>query len=165
MGMRFLAAFISFLSTLVLGLILLRLCPQFVGQVTAAIRKRPAPSMGWGLAALVVTPLVAVSFVVTMVLLPAGAILLALYGVAVYLVRIFAITYAGQVLLRRQNDSASLARPFVVGLLVYSLLALVPVIGGLLTFVTVVIGLGALLVAGTQRLAVTQEQDTVEGTS
>ena len=165
MGMRFLAAFISFLSTLVLGLILLRLCPQFVGQVTAAIRKRPAPSMGWGLAALVVTPLVAVSFVVTMVLLPAGAILLALYGVAVYLVRIFAITYAGQVLLRRQNDSASLARPFVAGLLVYSLLALVPVIGGLLTFVTVVIGLGALLVAGTQRLAVTQEQDTVEGTS
>ncbi len=164
-GMRFLAAFISFLSTLVLGLILLRVCPQFVGQVTAAIRERPAPSLGWGLAASVVTPLVAISFVVTMVLLPAGVILLALYGVAVYLARIFAITYAGQVLLRRQNDPASLVRPFVVGLLVYSLLALVPVIGGLLTFLTVLSGLGALLGAGTQRLAVTQEQDTVEGTS
>ena len=163
-GMRLLAAFVSFLSTLVLGLILLRVCPRFVGQVTAAIRERPAPSAGWGLAALVVTPLVALSFVVTMILLPAGVILLALYGVAVYLARIFAITYAGQWFFRLRDDSPSLARPFVAGLLVYSLLALLPVIGGLLTFITVMMGLGALLVAGTQRLAVTEDQDTMEGT-
>ena len=111
------------------------------------------------------TPLVAISFVVTMVVLPAGVILLVLYGVVVYLARIFAITYVGQWFFRRQDDSPSLARPFIAGLLVYSLLTLVPVIGGLLTFVTVVVGVGALLVAGTQRLAVTQDQDTMEGPS
>ncbi|MGC3973393.1 MAG: hypothetical protein QM771_03305 [Nitrospira sp.] len=164
-GMRFLAAFASFLSTLILGLILLRVCPQFARQVTTVIRERPAPSAGWGLAALVVTPLVALSFVVTVVVLPAGVILLALYGVALYLARIFAITGAGQFLFRRQNDSASLARPFVLGLLLYSLLTLVPVIGGLLTFITVMVGVGALLVAGKQRLVGTQEQASVEGTS
>lgn len=165
-GMRVLAAFASFLSTLILGLILLRIWPHFAAQVTAAIRERPAPSVGWGLAAVVVTPLVALSFVVTVLVLPAGVILLALYGVTMYLARIFTITCAGQWLFRRRADaSSSLIPPFVAGLLLYSLLALVPVIGSLLTFVTVIVGVGALLVAGKQRLAVTQEQDRAEGVS
>ncbi|ODT45972.1 MAG: hypothetical protein ABS70_01860 [Nitrospira sp. SCN 59-13] len=163
-GMRVLAAFASFLSTLLLGLILLRVCPQFVQQVAGAIRERPAQSVGWGLTALVVTPLVAISFLVTMVMLPAGVVLLALYGVAVYLTRIFAIIYAGQWLFRRQDASSSLARPFVVGLLLYSLLTFVPIIGGLVTLFTVMAGLGGLLVGVTQRLAVAQEQNLAEGT-
>ncbi len=161
-GVRLLAAFVSFLSTLFLGLILLRLFPQFAGEVTAAIRKQPGPSLGWGLAASVATPLVAISFLVTMLLLPAGVVLLALYGVILYLARIFAVTYAGQFLFRRSDDSSSLARPFVAGLVLYSLLTLVPVIGILLTVMTMVVGLGALLVAGKQRLALSQEQDQVD---
>lgn len=164
-GMRVFAAIASFLSTLLLGLIMLRVWPQLVRQVTGAIRERPAPSVGWGLAALIVTPLVAISFVVTLVVLPAGVMLLALYGVAVYLARIFAITYAGQCFVRRQDDSSSLARPFVVGLLVYSLLTLVPIIGGLVTLFTVMAGFGGLLVAVKQRLAVRQEQDLVQDTA
>jgi hypothetical protein len=165
LGIRLLAAFVSFLSTLVLGLILFRLFPQFAGQATAAIRERPGPAAGWGLAALVVTPLVAISFVLTVLVLPAGVILLALYGVTVYLARIFAITFAGQVLFRRRDHSSSLGRPFVGGLLVYSLLTLVPIIGGLVTLVTVMVGLGAFVVAGAQRLAVSQEQDPADGAS
>ena len=102
---------------------------------------------------------------VTLVVLPAGVMLLALYGVAVYLARIFAITYAGQCFVRRQDDSSSLARPFVVGLLVYSLLTLVPIIGGLVTLFTVMAGFGGLLVAVKQRLTARQEQDLVPGTA
>ena len=161
-GMRFLAAFVSFLSTLCLGLILLRLFPQFSGEAAAAIRERPGASLGWGLAASVAAPIVAISFVVTVLVLPAGVILLALYGVTAYLARIFAITYAGQFLFRRPGDSSSLARPFLAGLVLYSLLTFVPVVGNLLTLVAVIVGFGALLVAGRQRLAVSQDQDPVQ---
>lgn len=160
-GIRFLATFVSFLSTLFLGLIFLRLFPQFAGEVTAAIHERPGLSLGYGVAASVATPLVAVSFLVTMLLLPAGVVLLALYGVTLYLARIFAVTYAGQFLFRRPNDSSSPARPFVAGLVLYSLLTLIPVIGALVTMMTMVVGVGALLVAGRQRLVVSQEQDLV----
>jgi len=161
-GMRFLAAFVSFLSTLILGLIFLRLFPQFAGRVTEALRERPGLASGWGLAATVVTPIVAISFIVTVLVLPAGVILLALYGVMLYLARIFAITCAGQFLMRRPADSSSLAKPFVVGLLVYSLLTVVPFIGGLVTVVTVILGVGALVIAGRQRFTRSQEQDPVE---
>jgi cbb3-type cytochrome oxidase subunit 1 len=94
--------------------------------------------------------------------LPAGVILLALYGVMLYLARIFAITCVGQFLLRRPADSSSLAKPFVVGLLVYSLLTVVPFIGGLVTVVSVILGVGALVVAGRQRFTRSQEQDPGE---
>jgi len=161
-GMRLLAAFVSFFSTLILGLLLLRWFPRFAGQVTAAIRERPGPSLGWGLAASIITPIVAASFVITLLVLPAGVMLFALYGVTLYLARIFAVTRAGQFLLRRPAGSPASAQPFVVGLVVYSLLALIPLIGGLVTVIAVMTGMGGLLIAGRERLTRSEEQDAVE---
>lgn len=160
-GVRVLAAVVSFFSTLILGLILLRVYPRFAGLVTATIRQRPVPSLGWGIAALVATPIIAISFVVTMLALPLGVILLMLYGVTVYLARIYAVTCAGQFLFRRQDDSSSLARPFVLGLLLYSLLSFVPVVGGVLTLVTMLFGLGALLLTKKELMAGSREQEQV----
>lgn len=162
-GMRLLAAFVSFLSTLLLGLLLLRWFPQGAGQVTAAIRERPGASLGWGLAASIITPIAAASLVITLLLLPAGFLLFALYGVTLYLARIYAITRAGQFLLGRPADSSADAKPFVVGLVVYSLLALIPLVGGLVTALAATIGVGGLLLAGKERFTRAQEQDAVEG--
>ena len=160
-GMRVLAAVVSFLSTLILGLILLRIYPQFAARATATILERPGPSLGWGVAAFIIAPIVAISFVVTLLALPVGVILLALYGVTLYLARIYAVTCAGQFLLRRRHDSSSLTGPFVAGLVLYSLLSLVPVVGGLLTLSTMLFGLGAVLLTKKEALAGSQEQDQV----
>ena len=160
-GMRVLAAVVSFLSTLILGLILLRIYPQFAARATATILERPGLSLGWGVAAFIITPIVAISFVVTLLALPVGVILLVLYGVTLYLARIYAVTCAGQFLLRRRHDSSSLTGPFVAGLVLYSLLSLVPVIGGLLTLSTMLFGLGAVLLTKKDVLAGLQEQDQV----
>ena len=160
-GMRVLAAVVSFLSTLILGLILLRIYPQFAARATATILERPGLSLGWGVAAFIITPIVAISFVVTLLALPVGVILLVLYGVTLYLARIYAVTCAGQFLLRRRHDSSSLTGPFVAGLVLYSLLSLVPVVGGLLTLSTMLFGLGAVLLTKKDVLAGLQEQDQV----
>ncbi len=160
-GIRLMAAFIGFVSTLILGLVLLRVYPIFARRVTATIRERPVPSLGWGAVALVATPVVALSFVVTLFALPVGLLLLALYGATVYLARVYAIIYVGQMLIRRQEDSSSLAWPFVAGLVLYSLLSLIPLVGGLLTLLTVLFGLGALLMTKKELMVALREQNQV----
>lgn len=160
-GARVLAAVVSFLSTLILGLILLRVYPVFSRRVTAILRDQPGVSLGVGGVVLVVTPVAAVSLVVTLLALPVGVILLALYGVTVYLARIYTMTWAGQWLLRHKDESTSLTRAFTVGLVVYSLLSLVPVVGGLITLGTVLFGLGALLMAKKELIAGLREQQQV----
>lgn len=160
-GMRVMAAVISFLSTLILGLVLLRMYPIFTLRVTAAVRERPGPSLGWGTVALVATPVVAVSFLLTLFALPIGVILLALYVAMVYLARIYAITCLGQLLFRRPSDSLSLTGPFVAGLVLYSILSFIPVIGGFVTMLTILFGLGALLIGKRELIVALREQGQV----
>ncbi len=160
-GMQVMAAVISFLSTLLLGLVLLRLYPIFTLRVTSTMRERPGPSLGWGTVAMVATPVVAVSFLVTLFALPIGVILLALYLAMVYLARIYAITCLGQLLFRRPPDSSSLTGPFVAGLVLYSILSLIPIIGGLVTILAILFGLGALLIGKRELVLALREQGQV----
>ena len=161
LGMLVMVAVVSFLSTLILGLVLLRLYPVFTRRVTATIRERPGSSLGWGTVALVVIPIVAVSFLVTLFALPIGVILLALYVPMVYLARVYAITCLGEFLFRRQSDSSSLAGAFVAGLVLYSILSLIPVVGTLLTVLTILFGLGAMLMTKREIIATLREQNQV----
>ena len=160
-GIRVVAAIVGFLSTLILGLILLRIYPVFTRRVTATMRERPAASLGWGAVAVLVIPIVAVSFLVTLFALPIGVILLSLYLPMVYLARIYAITCVGQYLLRRPSDASSLAGTFVVGLVLYSVLSLIPVVGGLLTLLAILFGLGALLMTKKELITTLRENHQV----
>ena len=129
--------------------------------VTVTIRERPGVSFGWGAVALVATPLVAISFVVTLLALPIGVILLALYGVTIYLARVYALLCLGQFVVRRQTGSSSLTWPFVTGLFLYTLLSLIPVVGGLVTLLAILFGLGALLMTKQKLIETMREQEQV----
>ncbi len=160
-GIQVMVAVVGFLSTLILGLVLLRLYPVFGRRVTAAIRQQPTTSVSWGATALLVIPLVAVSFLVTLFALPIGVVLLALYLPMVYLARVYAITCLGQFLFRRQAGSASLAWPFVVGLVLYTALSLIPLVGGLVTVLVMSFGLGAMLMTKTEIVTVLREHEEI----
>jgi cytoskeletal protein CcmA (bactofilin family) len=160
-GVRVMAAVVGFLSTLILGLVLLRIYPIFTRRVTATIRERPAVALGWGMAAFIAIPILAVSFLVTMFALPIGLILLALYVPVVYLARVYAITCVGQFLFPRQSGSSSLAKPFIAGLVLYSILSLIPIVGALLTLLVILFGLGALLITKKELITTLREQNQV----
>ena len=160
-GLRVMATVISLVSTLVLGLVMLRVYPFFARRVASIIRERPMRALGWGTAALVGIPLVAAVCLATVVGMPIGVILMSLYGVMLYLSRVYAMTWLGQVLLRQAADSSQLARSFVVGLAVYTLLSVIPVVGELVTFATVLFGLGAFLAAEKDLVAVLRKEQMV----
>ncbi len=145
-GMKILAGLVSFVSTLVLGLLLLRIYPVFTAKAVSTIQERPWVTLGVGGVVLVGTPLVAFVCVASVLGVPLGLMLAAMYFVTLYLGRVFVILWLGRRLLRRASDSSSASRAFVAGLAVYFILSLVPLVGGLITMLTIVTGLGALLV-------------------
>jgi cytoskeletal protein CcmA (bactofilin family) len=160
-GLRLTVAVMSFVSTLVAGLVLLRLYPMFTLRVAAMIREKPGAVFGWGLAALVGIPLAVLVCLVTLIGVPLGMVLLALYGATLYLARIYTVTWLGQIILRQRADSLSVTSAFLTGLIVYSLLALIPWVGGVLTLVTVLVGLGALLMTKKELVATLREHGEI----
>ncbi len=160
-GIRMAAAVVSFISTLLLGLLLLWVYPVFAETAASMIRERPWASFGWGAAALVGTPVLAVVLVMTVVGIPIGIMFMALYTATVYLARVYAITWAGQLVLRWVSGSSSLAWAFVTGLVVYSFLSLIPFVGWLLSLATILFGLGALLLTKKDLVVRLREQQVL----
>ena len=131
-------------STLVVGLVLLWLVGRGAATILEAGRTRVGPSILWGLLVFFGLPILAILALVTVVGIPLGIGVLAALGL------IYAVGYGasawilGRSILRGR---AAWVVAFLLGWAILRAVALVPIVGGLVWFVAVVFGLGALLVA------------------
>jgi cytoskeletal protein CcmA (bactofilin family) len=149
---RFLEGLVSWIRTLVglfaLGLILTLLFPRFTEGVTETLRGSPWASLGIGLALLIGVPIIAlIAFGIGLFAGGwwLGLAALGLYGLAV------AAGYVMAALFIARYAFTRLGRPHVhpvlallVGLVVLTLVGLIPVLGGVLDLVAIVFGLGAM---------------------
>ena len=131
-------------STLVVGLVLVWLVGRGAGRILEAGRTQIGPAIGWGLLGFFGLPVLAVIALVTLVGIPLGLGVLAALGL------IYALGYSASAWILGR----SLLRPptawvaaFLVGWAILRVLALIPILGGLVWFVAVVFGLGVLVVA------------------
>lgn len=137
----------SFVSTLVLGLLSLRWLPAYHESAVAALRERPWAALGVGFMAAVATPVVCLLLFASIVGAPIGLILAVSYAVLLYWGRIFAAARIGEAILRRFRATPGPGWALVLGLVAYYLLALIPLIGWLAMGLVVLFGLGAELIA------------------
>jgi cytoskeletal protein CcmA (bactofilin family) len=127
------------LSLLVLGLLLLLLAPRAGEAVARTARTRLGASIGIGILAFILLPILGVLACVTVLGIPFGVGLLA----ALY--PLYAIGYAttafvvGRMILKSARIPA-----FLVGLIILRLLALIPFAGGLIGLLAIILGLGLL---------------------
>lgn len=137
-------------STLVVGLVLIWLAGRGALGISEAGRNRVGASIGWGLLAFFGLPLVGILALVTIVGIPLGL------GLLSALALIYALGYGasawivGRSLVR---EPASWILAFIAGWAILRIVALIPFLGGLMWFIAVVFGLGALLVAATRARA------------
>ncbi|TAJ98407.1 MAG: polymer-forming cytoskeletal protein [Candidatus Manganitrophaceae bacterium] len=136
---------ISFVSTWILGLLLIFLFPGFSRAVVSTLREQPMASLGWGLVWLIVTPVVLITLLVTVVGIPLALIFFPLYFISLYLARIFIILWAGTALLERMGKREHPGWGLLIGLFLYTLLTLIPGPGGLISLLVVLFGVGAAL--------------------
>jgi cytoskeletal protein CcmA (bactofilin family) len=138
---------ISFVSTLILGLLSVRFLPRFHESAVTVLKQRPWESLGIGFVAVVVTPVVCAILFATVVAIPIALVLTAAYLILLYWGRIFAISRIGEAILARIRTSSSPGWAFVLGAIVYYLFALIPFVGWIVIRLVVLFGLGAELMA------------------
>lgn len=135
-------------SVLALGLLLALLAPRLIDATAPLARTAVGPVIGSGIGILLAGPILAVILMLTLVGIPLGLYVLAVVGVVSVLGYTTAAWVLGHQLLggRRGHAAALLA-----GLAVLRLVALVPILAGLVWAVAAVIGTGALAVAAWRR--------------
>jgi hypothetical protein len=131
-------------STLILGLLLILVAPRGADAVASVSSRAPWVCLGWGVAAFVATPVLAVLAVASLLGLPFGLALL------LSLLLLYFVGYAwGVWALGRWlwKSPRSRALAFAFGWLIVTAVAAIPIIGGVVWLIGSVFGLGAMSVA------------------
>jgi hypothetical protein len=131
-------------STLVVGLLLVWLVGRGAARILEAGRTRIGPSIGLGLLLFFGLPILAVIALVTVVGIPLGL------GLLAALLLIYALGYSAAAWILGRSivrGPTAWVVAFLAGWAILRVVALVPILGGLVWFAAVVFGLGALAVA------------------
>jgi hypothetical protein len=134
-----------------LGSALFFLFPAFSVGAVRTLGAEPLKALGIGAAALFGVPVLAVLLIVTVVGSALGVALLVLYGLALMAGFLTGALCLGEYAMRvaRSGRAPATLGPWIgallIGLLLIGVLALVPVLGGLVCFAAVLLGLGALV--------------------
>jgi hypothetical protein len=132
------------LSTLALGLLLVMFAPRAADAAARTARTRLGATLGWGAAIAIGLPVVAVIAILTVVGIPFGVGLLLAFALLYSVGYVTAAWVAGR-LIRPQLQSRLAA--FMIGWVLFRVVALVPLADGLLWFPGAAVGLGALCAA------------------
>lgn len=146
----------SIAGALILGLVAMWLLPGLLPSTSIALRKSPLASLGVGVAALVVIPVVAIFLLVVTAFLGAGTsvplLLVVVYAFLLLSSKVIVAFTVGALILRVPTDDrrAGKARMFfalVIGVVVLAVLSLIPVVGGFIDLVVVLFAMGAAVLA------------------
>lgn len=135
----------SLLSMVVIGLLLLRFFPGILETGVQILDQKPWQSLGLGLVKLILEPIVAIILIVTVIGLPLGIFLIFAYIMEIYFASYFVTFWIGKLVMNRFNQKANLYWSFIVGVLVFALITSVPIVSGIVRFLSLLFGLGAIL--------------------
>lgn len=145
--------------TLVFGAILLLLMPGVAAAAALDTRERPARTAGAGLVALIAGPALFVALLLTVVGIPLALLWILVY-VLLLIVGFVLGEYAVGAWLLSLADYENRWLALLVGVLVVFALGRVPFVGGLVEFVVVLLGLGALATASWRHVKRRRRDDT-----
>ena len=148
-GLFDIGGLIGLVGSALLGVLLIVVAPRLAARTVHEGRQQPLPSLGIGLLALILVPIVAVLVAVTIIGIPISVVLMALYVVAL----LIAWPVLGLLVGTTLSDAVRRERPLpalvalIVGLIALHLVTHLPWVGGLIAFLGLSIGLGVLLLA------------------
>lgn len=132
---------IAFLSSLLIGLILVRFFAPLVKQISELLEKNLVRSLVVGLFSIFLIPVLSILLLITLIGIPLALIVMASYLTTLYLSKIFVSFWIGAKIFGKMNKYLS----FSLVLLMIFILSLIPVFGGFITFAIYFLGLGSVL--------------------
>lgn len=136
---------ISFISTIIVGFLLITLLPVYTKTLGETIFSRLWANLGLGLVTLIVMPIILILIFITIIGIPLSLVTFAAYLILLYLAKIMIIITVGQRLVRLVSKNAGLILGLIIGALVYELLSYITPLNIIMTVLTYSIGLGAIL--------------------
>jgi cytoskeletal protein CcmA (bactofilin family) len=137
-----------------LGLVMLLVMPGFFFDVSQACKKI-GPAIGFGALFLFATPIAAIIVCFTIVGLSVGLPALALYAIALYTTKIFVGAWLGERLLGASVGFGPAVGRLALGLAILRALRMLPYVGLLVGLLTVMMGLGAIVLSLHRRITPT----------
>jgi cytoskeletal protein CcmA (bactofilin family) len=135
-------------AALVTGLVLVWLAPRLVHRVNRTLLDRPGQSVLWGLAVTILAPVVIILLMVTIIGIPVGLLLAALWVLALATSGLFAGIAVGEWITHRTNwQSGSLLVAAAVGIVATVIVFNIPVIGWLVALVATWWAVGGLVLS------------------
>lgn len=145
-GLMWVFRAIGFVALFLVGLVPLTAFPKAVVDVSQTVLRSPWLSMLIGFILLVVVPAAIGILVVTLVGIPLAVIMTAFYLLVMYISRIpVAFAIGRWVFAKTGKPEVSRYLAFFVGLLIFWVLTAIPFLGPLLSFLGLLLGMGALI--------------------
>lgn len=145
-GINLALKLISLVSAFIIGLLLIKLFPRHTQNTADSIVTRPLPNLGMGLLAIILTPILFIILAITIVGIPIAIILLITLFVTIYFSKIYVALAFGQKALNSLGQKAKSVWALLLGLIIYGVITLIPVIGQIIIILTVLAGTGAILI-------------------
>ncbi len=131
------------ISALIIALLLVKFAPNYLDKTVKILAKRPFYSSVIGVLILFGIPLLSIVLLATIIGIPVALILLGVLIILSYLSKIFISLLVGQKVLEALKTKAGRGWAILVGLVIYSLVAQIPFLGGVIVFLSLVAGLGS----------------------
>lgn len=122
--------------------------PELWSKNAEPILNNTLKSIGTGVIAFLVTPLIVILLMITVIGIPLGIITVLLYGIILYISKIIAAVFIGEWLTKRFNWSTPHKGvwPVLLGLTIIVLITRIPVVGFLFWLLIVFSGFGAFII-------------------
>lgn len=144
-GIGFMLISIGFIILFITGLLIMWLLPSFTDKTVSYMHKNPWGAFGMGIVAAIFLPILSVTAMVTVVGIPLGIFLGALFALLCLVGHIYAAIFIGKGIFGGMKTDVHRAWKLLVGLSILGILSLIPVLGWLTRMVFVLIGTGAIL--------------------
>ncbi|MFC1711903.1 hypothetical protein ACFLZ1_04980 [Patescibacteria group bacterium] len=137
---------VGFLATLLVGLLFVTLFPKYSQEAVNTLNKKSLLSLGVGFLTLFFAPLIFLLVFITVIGIPLALILLGLWLIDLYLAKVIVSFWIGSFVLQKlDKKKTSPAVAYILGLLIFSVLASLPFVKPFFVIFSLVFGLGALL--------------------
>lgn len=147
------AKVIKWLSTLLVGLLLIALFPKTIQRLGQEFDKKIGEKLIWGLVASIVLPVLAAVAIFTIIGFPIGLFAIVLLAIGWYLARLLAMAFTGFYILEKTKEKRfklfgkepNLYLSFLLGLVIFLVLGLIPFLGWLVKLGLIWISFGVLI--------------------
>jgi hypothetical protein len=139
---------ITFFAALVIGLVLITIGKKQIIDLCKIMTEKIWPSIGWGAVVLFIGPILVIILLITIIGIPLALISFAFWLMAIYIAKIMAGIFIGQHFINKvmPKQKDSLIWAMIIGIFILYLIISIPVIGGFISFLAVLWGLGGIFI-------------------